>query len=350
MPLVTSTSVQGNLYRQSTSPTTAVNGDVWVDTDTGAISSYNGSSWVLQTAGALGAARQLLKMNSGATAIEYAEPVTGNSGAPAAAENFSDRQTLYDSTNNKLYYVSKASNTACFLNLTDGSRTTNTDFTTNPVINYGFTAFTDEALADMFFAPTDTAKCGVNITNDVLDFDIDTDSTNIGWGYDLGEAVSDSAWVLRMAVSFSALTQEAAARLYVGLSDETQTSGGDNAQDFLGILIRNISGTTNYGSLDTDGAAPDATVVDNASTSVTWATSTTYYIEIIRTAATTYTVGVYSDSGYTTVLGGGPIAGTVAATTASLRYIRMFNQNAAANGVFTGTVIAVSFYNGVTSV
>ncbi len=48
MPLVTSSSIQGNLYRQASEPSSAQTGDVWVDTDTGIISTYNGSSWVAQ--------------------------------------------------------------------------------------------------------------------------------------------------------------------------------------------------------------------------------------------------------------------------------------------------------------
>lgn len=45
MPLVTSSSIQGNLFRQASSPTSAQTGDVWVDTDTGEIFTYNGTTW-----------------------------------------------------------------------------------------------------------------------------------------------------------------------------------------------------------------------------------------------------------------------------------------------------------------
>ena len=37
MPLVTRTSTQGNLYRESTEPPNWQNGDLWVDTDDGTI-------------------------------------------------------------------------------------------------------------------------------------------------------------------------------------------------------------------------------------------------------------------------------------------------------------------------
>lgn len=75
MPLVTRSSVQGNLYRQAAAPAGPNTGDVWVDTDTGAISTYNGAAWVLQTAGALGTANQIVRVNAGATALEYGSPL-----------------------------------------------------------------------------------------------------------------------------------------------------------------------------------------------------------------------------------------------------------------------------------
>lgn len=37
MPLVTSSSVQGNLFRQADEPSTWINGDIWVDTDNGTV-------------------------------------------------------------------------------------------------------------------------------------------------------------------------------------------------------------------------------------------------------------------------------------------------------------------------
>lgn len=37
MPLVTRSSTQGNLYRESTEPPNWINGDVWVDTDDGTV-------------------------------------------------------------------------------------------------------------------------------------------------------------------------------------------------------------------------------------------------------------------------------------------------------------------------
>lgn len=76
MPLVTSSSIQGNLFRQASTPSNPTTGDVWVDTDNGQIFTYNGTSWVQQTGGALGTASQLLKVNSGATALEYGTGVT----------------------------------------------------------------------------------------------------------------------------------------------------------------------------------------------------------------------------------------------------------------------------------
>ena len=37
MPLVTRTSVQGNVYKQATEPPSWENGDLWIDTDDGIV-------------------------------------------------------------------------------------------------------------------------------------------------------------------------------------------------------------------------------------------------------------------------------------------------------------------------
>lgn len=71
MPLVTRSSVQGNLYRQATAPVGPNTGDVWVDTDNGQVFTYSGSAWVQQTLGALGTANQRFSVNSLGTALEW---------------------------------------------------------------------------------------------------------------------------------------------------------------------------------------------------------------------------------------------------------------------------------------
>lgn len=71
MPLVTRTSSQSTVYAQATAPTIVQDGETWVDTDTGASYTSENGSWVAQSVGAIGTARQNLAVNSAATELEY---------------------------------------------------------------------------------------------------------------------------------------------------------------------------------------------------------------------------------------------------------------------------------------
>ena len=65
--------VEGALvFRQATAPANPSTGDIWIDTDNGIMSTYNGSAWVEQSGGAQGAAFTNLSMNSAADALAYA--------------------------------------------------------------------------------------------------------------------------------------------------------------------------------------------------------------------------------------------------------------------------------------
>ena len=72
MPLVTRLAATSTVYSQATAPTITQDGEVWIDTDTGAVYTSENGSWVAQSVGAIGTARQGLIVNSGATALEYA--------------------------------------------------------------------------------------------------------------------------------------------------------------------------------------------------------------------------------------------------------------------------------------
>lgn len=72
MPLVTRTSVQGNMFRQATEPTNWQNGDIWVDTDNANVSVNNSGTAVQIGIGTLGTVAQAVSVNAGATALEYA--------------------------------------------------------------------------------------------------------------------------------------------------------------------------------------------------------------------------------------------------------------------------------------
>ena len=71
MPLVTRLAAQTTTYAQASAPTATIDGEIWIDTDTGAAYVSEGGSWIPQTVGAIGTARQQLAVNSNADGLEY---------------------------------------------------------------------------------------------------------------------------------------------------------------------------------------------------------------------------------------------------------------------------------------
>lgn len=126
MPLVTRSAVQSNVYRQATAPTVAQDGDVWVDTDTGAMYTSDGTNWIQQTAGALGTANKVLAVNSGATALEFAANVFSNAGsgtATGSGATFTTTLTAYDIVVLYVRIVGDTANTSIALRLNGDSGT-----------------------------------------------------------------------------------------------------------------------------------------------------------------------------------------------------------------------------------
>lgn len=190
------------------------------------------------------------------------------------------------------------------------------------------------------------ANFGVNTTTDVFDFNDDGVTTNYASTYDLGAGnVSDSAWVLRFKIDFDVLT--AATNAWISLGISSVTTGGDVAEDFIGMLCQyeGTAATKTFHSQDRDGTTLNVGSVDNNAGNDALAVGI-YYIQIRRLTTTTYDVKIYSDSTYTTLLY--TLTGTCNATTASLRYIKFMNNNVAHAGQLQGTIDDVKFWNGIT--
>jgi hypothetical protein len=88
-------------------------------------------------------------------------------------------------------------------NVQTGSRAEITDtrkmysYEITPTYEDDFSSYADQAAADAVWVSNDTADFRVNITNDNFAFDSKvTSTTNTGAYYDLGSALSDTAWVV----------------------------------------------------------------------------------------------------------------------------------------------------------
>ena len=214
-----------------------------------------------------------------------------------------------------------------------------------------FPTFQDNFHSDRWTA-TGTDVAVDSTTNNRLDFNI-PNSTNQtdAITYDL-TSVSDSAWVLRFKIvmdNFSVNTTGHAKKLLIGLSSTSHSTAVDSAQDAIGILFGSWSSGTKIRTRDSNGATwMDGSGTDFAETFVD---NETYYVEIKRTLTTAYTVSLYSDSTYSTLIEAESET-MVATDTTGLQYLKVGidTTTSAPSGTFTGYIDDVEFYNGVTSV
>ena len=244
----------------------------------------------------------------------------------------SDKTDLTDVQDNSIYIETDTDKRYWFETAT--APTYETDFTTNT----GWTATGTDVAVD-------------STTNDRLDFNIpNTTNQTDAITYDL-TSVSDSAWVLRFKIvmdNFSVNTTGHAKKLLIGLSSTSHSTAVESAQDAIGILFGSWSSGTKIRTRDSNGA----TWMDGSGTdfSETFVDNETYYVEIKRTLTTVYTVSLYSDSSYSTLIEAE--SETMGATdTTGLRYLKVGidTTGSTPSGTFTGYIDDVEFYNGVTS-
>ena len=224
-----------------------------------------------------------------------------------------------------------------------------TDVTDTPTFEDDFSSYADQASADAVWATTDTTEMRVNPTTDVLDVQFSDDATNNSISYDIGSAnISGTAWVLRFKLRFSSLTVADQSYFLIGLCDLNHTITNSSTSDFIGIFGENSSGSKYFACKSIDGTNMLTACYDPKS--LTWATSTNYYFEIIRESATSMRINYYSDDAYSVLVNTSTTTTNMSTGLTGLRYFKCLNDSRAAmNGDWTGTIDDIKFYNGVTS-
>jgi len=219
------------------------------------------------------------------------------------------------------------------------------DFTSS-----GTTSHTSDNTTVGGWLAQDISYTKVNGSTDVMDIDVQEDGTNDAISYDLGSAMSDSAWVLRFKMNHSA--RDTNGIFFFGLSDKDSVSGETTAQDVIGMRWDGYGGGTTgrYACLDTNGVGLDIWSTTEGAINSTFTLSTDYFVEIKRTSATAYTVEIFTSSDYTTG-SFGVSNGVTTSDVTGLRYIKLVNMMSAhTTHSLQGTIDDVQFYNGVTSI
>jgi len=195
----------------------------------------------------------------------------------------------------------------------------------------------------------------IGISSGVLNFDARRGSFNHASSWDIGSTLNDTKWSMRFKMVISTLTQQNdTCRCYIGMSSLPSSSDSNATHDFIGFHAKISSGNNDWKAIDTNGASMDIEGTDFGDIA-----TGTYYVEIIRKSATTYSIRITTNSDYTGTSGGGLFDGALgsgtncsgSADTVNLRYFWIGNVNAGGteNARFIGTIDDMKIYNGVTS-
>lgn len=159
--------------------------------------------------------------------------------------------------------------------------------------------------------------------------------------------VDDTAWVLRFTNSVTNHAQAGgvSTRNFIGMCDKNYTSSSNVLQSGIGMFSQvqatvNVYRTRGVDTGELTGAG-DSTFSTYVPTN-----GETDYIEIIRTSATSYTVDVFSDSGYSSLVEGE--SDSCSSSITDLNFLSFKGGESRTGSALTQNIPDVAFANAVT--
>jgi len=209
--------------------------------------------------------------------------------------------------------------------------------------------FEDNVVTDKGWVTTDATAMAVNLTTQVLDINVLRDSTQDAIAFDLGAGVlSETRWGLRFKYDITAIdpVNTATKRIAIGLFDTDQTASIASPQDYIGVNFQLATDTVIIFANATNNANPQSATLFKTFTSVITQVQT-YYVEIIRISATSYSVEIFSDPDYAISLEKVTL-NTISSLISGLRFIKFLGDETSgpATGSFTGTIDDIQLWNG----
>ena len=158
----------------------------------------------------------------------------------------------------------------------------------------------------------------------------------------LGITLDDTKFVIRQKMELVTVTSGGSyGQLYFGYTDKDNSTTVLGCRDGIGITIRT---TPDMLQSHADCQAWQST----ATLSTTPASSTTYYLELIRNSSTSITLNLYSDSDYSVLVE--TATNTIASTITGLNHITIGGWDNSSSGVITVRISNIEIYNGVNSI
>ena len=171
----------------------------------------------------------------------------------------------------------------------------------------------------------------VTVSGETIAWDSTKDGSNHLISKDIGQDLSNDGAGLRWKFRVNNRTAPSSGeqQVVVGIFDQDHLADDADTQDFIMFKVVNGSvGGWSFRTYDGDGIVPTGGTEDTFSLSP--ATATDYYMEIIRTSSTGYNMTIYSDPDYRY-----PIenqSGVCGAGMNPLRYVKILTLSGAANG------------------
>lgn len=261
------------------------------------------------------------------------------------------------SSNSDHVYNGTIDNIKFYNNVTEVNPTTLTDYPL-PIKIIGDTNLqrkTAETRDEPFTADgwVDTgSNYGVDITNEVLNWNATDSSANNGSAYDL-TSVSNSAWTLDFDL-FSNVTAGADATANVthfGISGESQATAETTSQDYIGMRIKRGSTVNEIAIIQSENpTAPSGGTSSAFTLTAQDLDGKTVFVRIQRLSTTAGAIMIFADSAHTILLERKDL--TLPSGLDTLRYLRVFSgatQDSTENSTLNGTVKNLKFWNGITN-
>ena len=222
-----------------------------------------------------------------------------------------------------------------------GSRAEITD--TRKMYHYGdYPTVSDDFSSTSGWTQNDSAKIGLDTSNDKLDFNIVLVGNDNAYR---AITTGSTTWVMRYLLRFSTISTSSGSNIYflVDISDDGTTAGNNFATGSIGLYMNADESSNNSLDLYGNGATSDEIFVP--------VVNTDYYVEVIKTSATTATATVGTDAyGGTANGGSGSITGLTASTAQDTFAVRNRGTSSGSSGhSIIGYIKNFQYYNGVTS-
>jgi len=168
------------------------------------------------------------------------------------------------------------------------------------------------------------------------------------------DATSDTQWVLRAKIKFSAVSGGSSNGNYMwlGLAKNYHSFTANDSIDTTIMCQFQMDDTSKYYTNDTNASSSLSSQLGSGDNSQSWTPATDgtyYYVDIRRTSSTAYSVSIYTGSDFSSGAVG-TITGACPSGLADLRYIKLLNYyNSGGGRNFTGEIAWFKFYDGTNS-